>query len=290
MNMAKTYAEWKIYAEEIDSLDGCDIWRKDDNSTYYDLKTLKKRMSDISSMIKSEDVFNLMFRLRGGLSRDQYGMQQEGLFTHASAGTKLIVSDYHECIANALNFICDHEDGEVPTDAKLAFFNETRHSYGRTALLLSGGAFLGYYHLGLVRTLAFEGLLPRVISGASAGSLMAAMFGVRTDEEMRRVLDVENAEDVKKSGIRTDFFCFGWQKKQKRALQMQFFLPQSWRWIGDALMGLIFDKQSLLKLDTEHLKTVVKENVGEFTFQEAFDRTGNRSSHFLFIRFLIFLF
>jgi hypothetical protein len=34
---------------------------------------------------------------------------------------------------------------------KLAFFNETRHAYGRTALMLSGGAALGFYHIGLIR-------------------------------------------------------------------------------------------------------------------------------------------
>ena len=69
------------------------------------------------------------------------------------------------------------EDEEIPTDAKLAFFNETRHSYGRTGLLLSGGAYLGYYHMGVVKALWNEQLLPRVISGASAGSLMAALIG-----------------------------------------------------------------------------------------------------------------
>jgi TAG lipase/steryl ester hydrolase/phospholipase A2/LPA acyltransferase len=66
---------------------------------------------------------------------------------------------------------------QVPTDAKLAFFNETRHSYGRTGLLLSGGAYLGYYHVGLLTALFYEGLLPRVISGASAGSLICGVMG-----------------------------------------------------------------------------------------------------------------
>jgi predicted acylesterase/phospholipase RssA len=42
---------------------------------------------------------------------------------------------------------------------------------------LSGGAYLGYYHVGVAKTLFSEGLLPRVISGASAGSLMAAAIG-----------------------------------------------------------------------------------------------------------------
>lgn len=78
------------------------------------------------------------------------------------AGTKYLVEEYHETVARALNLICDsriiEEENEVvlpltpmrfamltclewkwisqvPLDAKLAFFNEVRHSYGRTALL-----------------------------------------------------------------------------------------------------------------------------------------------------------
>lgn len=83
---------------------------------------------------------------------------------------------------------------QIPTDAKLAFFNETRHAYGRSAIMyslaydlialilffiirLSGGAYLGYYHIGVAKTLWTERLLPRVISGASAGSLIASAIG-----------------------------------------------------------------------------------------------------------------
>ena len=36
----------------------------------------------------------------------------------------------------------------------MAFFNETRHAYGRTALLLSGGAFLGMLHIFVTTTAA----------------------------------------------------------------------------------------------------------------------------------------
>ncbi len=42
---------------------------------------------------------------------------------------------------------------------------------------LSGGAYLGYYHMGVIKALFAEGLLPRVISGASAGSIMTALIG-----------------------------------------------------------------------------------------------------------------
>lgn len=42
---------------------------------------------------------------------------------------------------------------------------------------LSGGAYMGYYHMGVVKALFQEGLMPRVISGASAGSIITAVIG-----------------------------------------------------------------------------------------------------------------
>lgn len=91
---------------------------------------------------------------------------------------------YHNVVCAALDFVCDVPvpTGElrIPTDARLAFFNETRHSYGRTALLLSGGAALGFYHVGVVKTLMQNRLMPRVLGGSSAGSIVCAMVGTRT--------------------------------------------------------------------------------------------------------------
>lgn len=40
---------------------------------------------------------------------------------------------------------------------------------------------MGYYHVGVCKALISEGLLPRVISGASAGSIMAAGIGYGDD-------------------------------------------------------------------------------------------------------------
>ncbi len=72
----------------------------------------------------------------------------------------------------------------VSVAERIAFFNETRHSFGRSALLLSGGATLGMYHIGVIKALYEQDLLPRVISGASAGSFVSAMLAVRTDDEL----------------------------------------------------------------------------------------------------------
>lgn len=151
LSSATSYCEWRDVATQLDELKGLNVWRNIDASSLYDSSTIAKRISGTVDMLNNGDAFNLMFRLRGGLARDQFGVQHSGLFSRAMAGTKHIVERYHEAVASALCFICDTKDAEVifffhlspvnslfyqvPTDAKLAFFNETRHSYGRTALL-----------------------------------------------------------------------------------------------------------------------------------------------------------
>jgi len=44
-------------------------------------------------------------------------------------------------------------------------------------------------------------------------------------------------------------------------------------WIGNRILSIVFDGK-IFNLDSEHFKNVVQSNVGSYTFQEAFDRTG----------------
>ena len=53
---------------------------------------------------------------------------------------------------------------------KTEMFVHMRQSYGRSALMLSGGGGLGVYHIGVVKALFEAGLMPRIVSGSSAGS------------------------------------------------------------------------------------------------------------------------
>ena len=61
-------------------------------------------------------------------------------------------------------------------------------AFGRTALLLSGGAAFGVKHLGTVAALHRARLLPRIVSGTSAGSICAGFVGTRTDAELDELL------------------------------------------------------------------------------------------------------
>jgi TAG lipase/steryl ester hydrolase/phospholipase A2/LPA acyltransferase len=113
LSSATSYCEWRAIATQLDELKGLNIWRSIDVSSLYDSSIVAKRISGTVDMLNNGDAFNLMFRLRGGLARDQFGVQHSGLFSRAMAGTKHIVERYHEAVASALCFICDTNDADV---------------------------------------------------------------------------------------------------------------------------------------------------------------------------------
>jgi len=119
--IAKSYLEWKEIALKLDEMDDLDVWRYTKDSTLYDEKVVERRIKQTLEMLDRGDVFDLIFRFRGGLARDQFGMQHEGLFSRALSGTKVLVERYHETMAKALNFICDSpiSDDEVRLDCLL---------------------------------------------------------------------------------------------------------------------------------------------------------------------------
>ena len=316
-----TQDEWMDLAEQIDNIQGNDIWRQDPSCPLYEVERINAKISEYIQLMKRRDVFDLMFTLRGGISRNQFGLLHEGLFSKALAGTKVLVETYQYVICTGLNYICNQpnslKNDMIPIDAKLAFFNETRHSYGRSALLFSGGAALGFYHIGVAKAMMLNGLFPRVISGASAGSIICAMIGTRTDEECKEFFNAVEKKDNPSSQrvplysqgtnsyghsgkLMLNFFRPVDQKKNNMQVPNQLqgvqhllnnsagaftdtkktwqaFFPISVRNFTSTVSDIITGQKrakDLLKNDTEFLSNCCRANIGSFTFQEAFDRTG----------------
>jgi hypothetical protein len=65
------------------------------------------------------------------------------LYAHTHIGTKKLIEDYIEEVVKDLNMICDMSLPDFSTKEKYEFFINTRQAFGRTALLLSGGATFG---------------------------------------------------------------------------------------------------------------------------------------------------
>ena len=66
--------------------------------------------------------------------------------THSIHGP---VKAYIQEVRSMLHQIRDWPASQLPYADKLSFFRETRHTFGRTALLLSGGGSLGTFHMGV---------------------------------------------------------------------------------------------------------------------------------------------
>eukprot|EP01071_Lankesteria_metandrocarpae_P007951 Lankesteria_metandrocarpae@DN4827_c1_g1_i3.p1 len=62
--------------------------------------------------------------------------------------------------------------------------HQIRCQWGHTALVLSGGASLGWHHFGVAETLLKEELLPRIVCGTSAGSAVAAWLCTRERSQL----------------------------------------------------------------------------------------------------------
>ena len=92
------------------------------------------------------------------------------------------MQDFIQEVLECTILVRDSED--VPLATRREWFRRVRKSYGRTALLLSGGAGMGYYHIGVLKALCEAKCLPGIISGASAGSLMCGYLAVRKDDEL----------------------------------------------------------------------------------------------------------
>ena len=189
---AATYAEWVEAAQLHDRVSGKADWKEQEESSLYDYQIIRARLDGLRKCRASGDDRGLLFNLNEGIHGNLGGMGNTALHTVAKFGTKELINEYIDEIASALQYLGKLDNPDISFEEKLDFFHRASHCFGRTALMLSGGAALGNFHLGVIKSLAEEDLLPRVISGASAGSIFAAMVGTNKREKVKEFFKVEN--------------------------------------------------------------------------------------------------
>ena len=236
---APNYEVWKAAALELDFLEGNAEWKEDFASGLYHYELIYDRLSNLKQYRQQNDVERLKRALREGLHHDLGNMGNPALYTRSRVGTKHLIEEYIAQVCEALDFLCDHSVPGFPVADKLQFFRDTLTSYGRPALLLSGGATLGMFHFGVIKALWEKGLLPQVIAGSSIGAIIACILGVHTDAEIPEMLVPENHN------------------------------LKAWRW-----RGLLSAARGDGLMDQEQLRGCLRANIGEYTFEEAYQRTG----------------
>ncbi|WP_299074008.1 DUF3336 domain-containing protein [uncultured Paraglaciecola sp.] len=238
MKHADSYEEYQEAAQAYDELSGAQIWKAKDTSKDYDYRLIRKRVQRIKQARLSGDADGLMYILHEGLHGNLGNIASSALNQHSKLGTKHLIEEFIQEVCSALDFIYQADENVIDFYEKLSFFEETAQAFGSSCLMLSGGAGLGFFHCGVIKSLVEHDLLPEVISGASAGSIIAALVGTRTDDELLEVI-------------------------QPEIIQQKF---KQWRlWQG-------FGKDSLL--DSSNLENALIELFDLTTFEEAFEKTG----------------
>ena len=85
-----------------------------------------------------------------------------------------MIEKYHNEVIKCIQTIYYAKPTKMSFESKLQFFTETRHSFGHTALMLSGGATFGKFHFGVIKALHEQDLMPKIICGSSVGALVCS--------------------------------------------------------------------------------------------------------------------
>ncbi|CAA6654102.1 unnamed protein product [Spirodela intermedia] len=169
MRSALTYEEWGHAAKMLDKEQP-----KTNEADLYDEELVRNKLQELRQRRQEGSLRDIVFCMRADLFRNLGNMCNPQLHKGRLQVPKLI-KEYIDEVSAQLKIICNSDSEELLLEEKLAFMHETRHAFGRTALLLSGGASLGAFHVGVVRTLVENKLLPRIIAGSSVGSIMCAV-------------------------------------------------------------------------------------------------------------------
>ena len=231
---------------------------------------MNERRIAIINAREEEDILGLVNLLRSGLLRNLGNITTPKLFNRAYAGTKLLIEEYITQVALAVEYVRalpttqSYESGWT-SQAKLDLLHDTRQAFGRTTLLLQGGAMIGLCHLGVVKALHLRGLLPRIITGTATGALIAALVGIHTEDEL---LDFLNGDGIDLTAF-TRHNSDGSTTEEKQGLvsshqngKVQTCLRRLTRFVREGNF-----------LDVSVLEECVRANVGDLTFEEAYART-----------------
>ena len=153
----------------------------------------------------------------------------------------------HEVVSQLKN-IAEENHKDLTMDERIDFFSDLLQSYGRTALILHGGAAFGLCHLGVAKALYEAGMLPKIICGSYIGALMAALICIQDEEGLKKAF---SGKDYKLCAFTGSGGIGGsWRRKIIRFLKH----------------GRIFDIRVI--------EECARDNFGDITFREAYEKSG----------------
>ncbi|CAI4045379.1 triacylglycerol lipase SKDI_11G2970 [Saccharomyces kudriavzevii IFO 1802] len=245
---AMSYEEWCSAGTRLDDLTRKTAWKQKLECPLYDYKLIKDLTSRMREERLNRNYAQLLYIIRTNWVRNLGNMGNVNLYRHSHVGTKYLIDEYMMESKLALESLME---SDLDDSYLLGILQQTRRNIGRTALVLSGGGTFGLFHIGVLGTLFELDLLPRVISGSSAGAIVASILSVHHKEEIPVLLNHILEKEF-------NIFKDDKQKSESENLLIKisrFFKNGTW-------------------FDNKHLVNTMIEFLGDLTFREAYNRTG----------------
>lgn len=241
MAAAESYDEWKAAAIAHDQKSGVWRWQASDESKHFDYTSIRRRLKRLRRLKKNRDYVGVLFALNEGLHGNIDGMGRSALYGKSKFSTKKLIVDYVDEVVGALELLASSKADSIPIGERLDFFRRAHHCYGCSALVMSGAGSLLYFHIGVVKALWLEGVLPSVLSGSSGGAIVGSLVSTHSNKYIEKIFEPENLVEE----IEHDQGLFS---------RFEAFRPEM--------------------ASTEDVQDALNRLIPDITFQEAFESTG----------------
>lgn len=205
----------------------------------FDQRIIESRLSELKAIREDGRADKLLFYFDEGLHGNMANMGAAEVYEPGSGEARRLIGEYVGELAAGLEQIHQLSDAELDLNVKKAFFERASRAHGRCALMLSGAGSLAPFHLGVCMALRSQGLLPRVISGSSAGAIIAGIVCSYDETELDQILDSESLFEI-----------------------------------FDLVHREYSDKDN--RLDGEDIRSIVETWIPDITFEEALQRSGRQ--------------
>ena len=239
------WQEWYEGAKLVDEAATFGYWREEMKDEALELRTFV-----LNTVRKEGSFLDMAIAANKLISRTLNSLGNVHIYDHALVHSPKVIRDYVGEICLLAHTIATMDVSEYERDdIDLIFTNilRVRHRIGNTALFLSGGSSLGMCHMGVVKALWEQGVLPRIITGASAGSIVCSILCSSTDDEIPGLLSTFHESDLAVFDYAHNPTTF------------------------DERLNRV--SEGLAWADIDHLRRLIHNFLGDITFSDAYNKT-----------------
>ena len=255
-----TYQQWYAQQEELDQRRNVDAWASLPIHPGYNHRALEHFRRELRASQRCDDYNHVCSRLRAQLDRNIYKILTPELYRKSLIQTKHAIHAYVEDMKQCVWYIAKWKGQPANqwSEKDTVLYEVKESVFGRTTLVLTGGAMVSACHIGVVKALFEHHLLPRIVTGVATGSLIAAMVGASTDPELRVLLQLRE--------IKLDAF-----EQNEKGHKGGSWYHRTWATIRRRRFRYSTTNHIF---DIDVLRQFAKDNLGDITFDEAYQKTG----------------